>query len=195
MRIQKVLACLALGLAVAQVLVVLASWVLMAAMPDVFTRSLTNAEGIRWFCGNFTDMLATPWLVWIVLASFAAGMVGQCGVLRYDSSEYRQRTALRLILVEFLMAVLLMLALTVVPHAILLNVLGGLLPSSFTRSLVPYVCLVLIFMGASYGWMSERFRSVTDIYVAMNSGFRLLSPLFLFYVLLMQLYRSIMYLV
>lgn len=195
MRIQRLLACLALGLVVAQVVVVLASWVLMAAMPDVFTRSLTSAEGIRWFFGNFTDMLATPWLVWIVLASFAAGMVSQCGVLHYDSSEYRQRTALRLILVEFLMAVLLMLALTVVPHAILLNVLGGLLPSSFTRSLVPYVCLVLILMGVSYGWMSERFRSVTDIYAAMNSGLRLLSPLFLFYVLGMQLYRSVMYLV
>ena len=179
---------------VAQVLVVLASWLLTAAMPDDFLRSLTSPEGIRWFFGSFADNLASPWLVWLVLVSVAVGTLRESGLLQYDRSEYRQRTALRLVLVELVLAVALMLALTLVPHAILLNVLGGLLPSSFSRGIIPYICLSVVMMSLSYGVMSERLKGIRAIYRAMNEGIRLMAPAFLFYVLLMQLYCSIKYL-
>ena len=194
MRRDKVLPYLALGLCVAQVFVVLASWLLTAAMPDDFLRSLTSAEGIRWFFGSFADNLASPCLVWLVLASIALGTLRASGLLQYDRSEYRQRTALRLVAIELVVAVALMLALTLVPHAILLNVLGGLLPSSFSRSIIPYACLSVVVMSLSYGVMSERLKGIRAIYRAMNEGIRLMAPAFLFYVLVMQLYCSIRYL-
>lgn len=194
MRRDKVLPYLALGLCVAQALVVLVSWLLTAAMPDDFSRSLTSAEGIRWFFGSFASNLASPLLVWLVLVSIAVGALRKSGLLAYDRSEYRQRTALRLVVIELVVAVALMLALTLVPHAILLNVLGGLLPSSFSRSLIPYVCLSAVVMSLSYGVMSERLKGIRAIYGAMNEGIRLMAPAFLFYVLVMQLYCSIRYL-
>lgn len=194
MRRDKVLPYLALGLCVAQVFVVLASWLLTAAMPDDFLRSLTSAEGIRWFFGSFADNLASPCLVWLVLASIALGTLRASGLLQYDRSEYRQRTALRLVAIELVVAVALMLALTLVPHAILLNVLGGLLPSSFSRSIIPYACLQVVVMSLSYGVMSERLKGIRAIYRAMNEGIRLMAPAFLFYVLVMQLYCSVRYL-
>lgn len=195
MRRDKFLPYLALALCVAQVLVVLASWLLTAAMPERFSRSLTSAEGIRWFFGAFAGNLASPCLVWLVLASIALGALRASGLLQYDSSEYRQRTALRLVVIELVVAVALMLALTVVPHAILLNVLGGLLPSSFSRSIIPYVCLSVVVMSLSYGVMSERLKGIRAIYGAMNGGVSLMAPAFLFYVLAMQLYCSIKYLI
>lgn len=194
MKRNKILPYLALALCVAQVLVVLASWLLTAAMPDVFSRSLTSSEGIRWMFGSFADNLASPWLVWLVLSSIAVGTVKESGLLQYDSSEYRQRTALRLVLAELVVAVALMLVLTLAPHAILLNVLGGLLPSSFSRSLFPYTCLSVVVMSVSYGVMSERLKGLCAIYRAMNEGIRMLAPAFLFYILVMQLYCSVVYL-
>lgn len=60
-------------LILAQIVLVLASWLITAAMPDVFPRSLLSPEGIRWFFGTFTANLQSPWLVWLLLISIAWG--------------------------------------------------------------------------------------------------------------------------
>lgn len=187
-------AYLMVALVVAQALLVLASWLLPAAMPEDFTRSLLSAEGIRWFMGRFALNMSSIWLVWLLLISIAVGAVRGCGVLRYDRSFYRQRVGLRLAIAELLAFVVILLLLTIVPHAILLNVMGGLLPSSFTQSLIPYLCFMLVVMSVSYGVMSGQLDSLVAVYRLLTDGIRLAAPLFLYYLLLMQLYQSVRYL-
>lgn len=190
---KKVLAYLALSLGIAEVVVVLVSWLLTAAMPESFTHSLTSAEGIRWFTGHFVDLLTSAWLVWLVLISITIGVVKQSRVLHFDHTQYRQRTALRLMLIELCIFVGIMLALTLLPHAILLNAVGALFPGPFSQSIIPYICFSVMVMSMSYGIMSESIKGISQVYDAMNLGIRLLSPCFLFYILVMQLYTSILY--
>ena len=128
---KKVLAYLALTLGIAEVGVVLVSWLLTAAMPESFTHSLTSPEGIRWFTGHFVDHLTSSWLVWLVLISITIGVVKQSRVLHFDHTQYRI--------------------------------------------------------------MSESIKGISQVYDAMNQGIRLLSPCFLFYILVMQLYTSVLY--
>ena len=190
---KKVLAYLALSLGIAEVVVVLVSWLLTAAMPESFTHSLTSAEGIRWFTGHFVDLLTSAWLVWLVLISITIGVVKQSRVIHFDHTQYRQRTALRLMLIELCIFVGIMLALTLLPHAILLNAVGALFPGPFSQSIIPYICFSVMVMSMSYGIMSESIKGISQVYDAMNLGIRLLSPCFLFYILVMQLYTSILY--
>lgn len=190
---KKVLAYLALSLGIAEVVVILVSWLLTAAMPESFTHSLTSPAGIRWFTGHFVDHLTSVWLVWLVLISITIGVVKQSKVLHFDHTQYRQRTALRLMLIELCISAGIMLALTLLPHAILLNAVGTLFPGPFTHSLIPYICFSVMVMGMSYGIMSESIKGISQVYDAMNQGIRLLSPCFLFYILVMQLYTSILY--
>lgn len=190
---KKVLAYLALSLGIAEVVVILVSWLLTAAMPESFTHSLTSPEGIRWFMGHFADHLTSVWLVWLVLISITIGVVKQSRVLHFDHTQYRQRTALRLMLIELCISAGIMLALTLLPHAILLNAVGTLFPGPFTHSLIPYICFSVMVMSMSYGIMSESIKGISQVYDAMNQGIRLLSPCFLFYILVMQLYTSILY--
>lgn len=190
---KKVLAYLALSLGIAEVVVILVSWLLTAAMPESFTHSLTSPEGIRWFMGHFVDLLTSVWLVWLVLISITIGVVKQSRVLHFDHTQYRQRTALRLMLIELCISAGIILALTLLPHAILLNAVGTLFPGPFTHSLIPYICFSVMVMGMSYGIMSESIKGISQVYDAMNQGIRLLSPCFLFYILVMQLYTSILY--
>lgn len=190
---KKVLAYLALSLGIAEVVVILVSWLLTAAMPESFAHSLTSPEGIRWFMGHFVDHLTSVWLVWLVLISITIGVVKQSRVLHFDHTQYRQRTALRLMLIELCISVGIMLALTLLPHAILLNAVGTLFPGPFTHSLIPYICFSVMVMSMSYGIMSESIKGISQVYDAMNQGIRLLSPCFLFYILVMQLYTSILY--
>ena len=190
---KKVLAYLALTLGIAEVGVVLVSWLLTAAMPESFTHSLTSPEGIRWFTGHFVDHLTSAWLVWLVLISISIGVVKQSRVLHFDHTQYRQRTALRLMLFELVFFVGILLALTLMPHAILLNAVGTLFPGPFSQSLIPYICFSGVVMSMSYGIMSESIKGICQVYDAMNQGIRLLSPCFLFYILVMQLYTSVLY--
>lgn len=190
----KILAYVSLCLCLAQVVLMLASWLLTAAMPDDFMHSLLSAEGIRWFFGQFADNLASPLLVWLLVGSIAYGMVVRSGILSYDRGEYRQRVALRLVAIELLVFVVVILLLTLLPHAILLNVMGGLFPSSFSQSIIPYVAFAVSVMGGSFGLMSGRLKGILGIYEALTTGVRLASPLFLIYVLAVQLVYSILYL-
>lgn len=194
MKSNHLLAWLAFLLAVGQVLLILASWLLTAALPDSFSRSLLSAGGIRWFFGRFVDNIESPLLVWLLLLSFVYGVVDHSGILHYKASEYRQRIAMRLALFEGVFFILLMMALVMVPHAILLNVMGGLFPSSFSASLVPYCCFALMVMSVSYGVMSDRLKSIVAVYEALVSGVGRLGGVFLLYLLIAQLYHIILFL-
>lgn len=182
-------------LILAQIVLVLASWLITAAMPDVFPRSLLSPEGIRWFFGTFTANLQSPWLVWLLLISIAWGTLRASGLLSYDHKVYRQRNALRLVCLEFVLFIGVMLLLTLIPpHAILLNVMGGYASSSFSRSILPYICFMIIVMAQSFGVVSQRLNSIEAMGEAMADGVRLSAPLFIIYIFVIQLYSSVDYL-
>ena len=181
-------------LMLAQIVLVLASWLITAAMPDVFPRSLLSPEGIRWFFGTFTANLQSPWLVWLLLISIAWGTLRTSGLLNYDHRVYRQRNALRLVCLEFALFIGVMLLLTLIPHAILLNVMGGYASSSFSRSILPYICFMIIVMALSFGVISQRLNGIEAMGEAMADGIRLSAPLFIIYILVIQLYSSVDYL-
>lgn len=191
---KKVVVYAAATLCIAQVVLVLASWLITAAMPENFMHSLLSSEGIRWFFGRFADNLSSHYLVWLLLASMAYGTVKNSGILHFSMEEYRQRVAIRLVVVELVLFCAVILALTMVPHAILLNAMGSLFPSPFSKSIVPYVCFAVIVMSLSYGLMSERLHGMVSIFDAMTEGIKVASPLFLLYVLAVQLCSSIVYL-
>lgn len=190
----KIMAYIALALVVAQVLLVLTSWLITAAMPEVFDHSLLSAEGIRWFFGRFQDNLASPLLVWLLLASIALGALQRSGLSHFDVSEYRQRIAMRLVVFELVIFLAIIMALTLVPHAILLNVMGGLYPSSFSMSIIPYICFVVMFVSVSFGVMSGKLKGMESVFGALTVGISRMSPIFVIYVLAMQFYYSLMFL-
>ena len=97
-------------------------------------------------------------------------------------------------MIEVALFVSIMLALTIVPHAILLNVMGGLYPSSFFESIVPYACFAVIVSCVSFGLMSGTQRSVADVFAALTMGIGRFAPWFVIYVLAVQLYCSIVFL-
>lgn len=190
----KFFARVGLFLGIAQILLILVSWLLTAAMPDVFMRSLLSAEGIRWFLGQFQSNVASPLLVWIVLCSVARGAYHRSGIYRYNHQEYRQRFALGVALFELSIFVLVMLGLTLLPHAILLNVMGGLFPSSFTQCIIPYCAFACTVVCCTFGVLSGKMKGVEGVFESLTSGIVWGAPFFVLYILAAQLYHSIVYL-
>lgn len=190
----KICAYTMLLLALAQIVLVLLSWLITAAMPEAFPRSMLSPEGIRWFFGSFTENMESPWLVGLLLICIAWGTLQTSGLLHFDRTIYRHRNALRLVLIELVLFVAVILLLTVVPHAILLNVMGGIEASSFSRSILPYICFAVIVMSLSFGAVSNRLQGIEAMGESVSEGIRMAAPYFVIYILANQLYSSIEYL-
>lgn len=190
----KICAYAMLLLALAQIVLVLLSWLITAAMPEAFPRSMLSPEGIRWFFGSFTENMESPWLVGLLLICIAWGTLQTSGLLHFDRTIYRHRNALRLVLIELVLFVAVILLLTVVPHAILLNVMGGIEASSFSRSILPYICFAVIVMSLSFGAVSNRLQGIEAMGESLSEGIRMAAPYFVIYILVNQLYSSIEYL-
>lgn len=195
MRSNRLFAYFGLGLCVAQIGLMLASWLLTAAWPEDYAHSLLSAEGIRWFLGRFQDNLASPVLVWLLVCSIAYGAYRKSGIRKFDHTEYRQRFAMGVANFELALLILVMLALTLLPHAILLNVMGALVPSSFTKCIIPYCAFSVTVICCSFGLVSGRIRGVEGVFRSMTSGIAHFAPCFALYVFAAQLFHSILYLV
>jgi p-aminobenzoyl-glutamate transporter AbgT len=194
----KILAYIALMLCVAQLAVVIISWIISATGAGTTTRSLLGAEGIRWFFGHFVDNMLTPLLVWMLILSIAIGSFIHSGLAEAIKNifckvrlSFRERIAFRLALVELFVFILLILLLTVIPHAILLSSTGNLIPSSFSKSFIPILAFTLCFISVSYGAMAGRLNSMSKVLRNLTVGIAGSLPLWLYYILLTQLYCSL----
>ena len=177
-------------LLVAEAVLILISWI-FSAMRIEGVRSLLSGEGVRWFFGNFTTMVASPWLACVVLMLIALGCLQKSGLTGRSHTSYRDRMALRLTVVFLVLYVGVVLLLTAVPHAVLLSATGSLFPSPFSRSIVPLLSFGVILISVSFGLVSGRFQTLADVLEALSFGCRKGAPLFIFYILVIQLYESL----
>ena len=184
----------------AEMVLILVSWIVTAAKPEIGMRSLLSEEGVRWLFGHFTSNLLTPLLGWLLFGAMTYGAVRCCGIVAplrnlrsaYRSS-YRQRFALQVVAVEVIVAVIIILLLTLVPHAPLLSVTGSLFPSSFSHSIVPLLCFCTTLFALTYGAFSGSFTSLTDMFRALYAGIASAAPLFVVYVFAAELYFSLLF--
>lgn len=187
----KLLARLALVLVVAELALVLCSW-LLAATNTEGVRSLLSQEGIRWFFGSFVAFQASPWLVWLLLLAMAGGCLWQSSLCSPSFAKgYRNRLAAWLMVVALVVYVGLIVLLTALPHAQLLSATGHLFPSAFSRALVPVIAFGVLLAAFVYGWGSGSFASGTDVFRSMAFGVKAAAPLLVVYVLLVQFVESL----
>ena len=183
---KRFMAFTALVLLLAELVLILLSWILFA-IGEEEVRSLLSSEGIRWFVGGFTTMVSSPLLVWLIILLMAFGAFQKSGLISLTDASYqmtyRDKTALRVAIVFLLAYIVVILLLTVIPHAILLSATGALFPSPFGIALVSII----------YGIMSGRLRDIKDILDALSFGISKGAPVFVLYILIIQFVRSMLF--
>lgn len=185
---------IALTLAVGELLLVMGSWILSAALPMSGIRSMLSGEGIRFFLGHFADLLATPLLVWLLLLAMAYGVVLRSGVISGARSFRSSRARLiALLFAAAYLAVVLLMAL--VPHAVLLSASGTLWPSPFSASLVPLTAFGLAMVAAVYGIVAGTITSLADIYESFVDGLRRAAALLPICLLLVLICESLYFII
>lgn len=186
----------ALVLLLAELVLILLSWILFA-IGEEEVRSLLSSEGIRWFVGGFTTMVSSPLLVWLIILLMAFGAFQKSGLISLTDASYqmtyRDKTALRVAILFLLAYIAVILLLTVIPHAILLSATGALFPSPFSRSIVPLTAFGIALVSIIYGIMSGRLRDIKDILDALSFGISKGAPVFVLYILIIQFVRSMLF--
>lgn len=197
-RICGIVAMILVGL---QVLVIVASWIITAGMPEIPMRSLLSAGGIRWFFGNFTSNLDTILLVDLILLMISIGSMSYSGltdtimnIIRKKRLRYFESVAIWVVAIELIIGIIVVILLTLVPHAILLSVTGHLFPSSFSHSLIPIVSFIILICSLSFGIISNRLNNFEQLYESLVYGLRKCVWIVPIYVLAVELYSSVMYL-
>lgn len=186
---KRILPYIALVLALAQLLLILTSWVWSAAMPLSGVRSMLSSEGVRWYLGHFAELMASPVLVWILLGAMAYGAVIRCRN-SLEGNSYRSSRA-RIISAGFLVVYVgIVLLLTVFPHAVLLSASGLLWPSPFSASLVPITAFGILLAAILYGVIAGTFQTLSEIYDSLVYGLCRCASLLPIYILFMQLFES-----
>ena len=183
-----------MGLLVAECVLVIVSWLLSAARIEG-VRSMLSSEGIRWFFGGFSNIIANPLLAWLLLALIAGGSLKQSGVLRHftarGEASFRNRLALRVAIVFVVLYALVISMLTLMPHAILLSFSGHLFPSAFSRGLVPIICFGIVLLALSYGAVSGMLPSLASMLSALSFGLQQSAPFIILYIFFIQFYESL----
>jgi len=127
----------------------------------------------------------------------AFGSVKFCGILdvprKWKAMSFWDRFGVMVALAELLVIVVLTLLLTVLPHAVLLGVTGNLYPSSFSKSLFFIICLSVCLICVSFGVVSSRLRSLEEVCDCLVAGISYTLPLWLIYVLAIELYASLQF--
>ncbi len=196
----RVLSRIALGILIAQLVLMLFSWVVNAAAPQLPLRPIFSHEGLRWLFGRFVDNLSSPLSVWLLLLSMAYGSLQNSGLLKavrtlfsLGKLQFRQQLGLRLVAFEVVMFVLVAVLLTSIPHAILLSVTGHLFPSSFSQGLIPMLAAMLIILSLSYGAASGAVDNLERAYESCVVGLRWIANLLPVYVLATELFYSVVF--
>lgn len=189
---KKYLPHIAFLLFAAQLLLMIVSWLLAAAIPTSGVRSLLSSEGLRWFLGHFSDVLGTSVLLCLLLLLMAYGCLRGCGILHFKTS-YRQSRALAIMLLLLAVYVGVIVLLTMIPQAVLLSATGSLWPSPFSAAICPLFAFGITLLSAVYGYVAGSYHNMSDVYQSLIDGVRDGAPLLLFYVLLGQLYYSLLF--
>lgn len=194
-RINLYLGWFLMVLVALQVLVVLFSWFVTAAMPEAALRSLLSAEGVRWLFGHYVENMAQAPLVWLLLAAMAHGALRKSGLMQavkaFRHTGYRQRFALKVVLCEMVVLLCCVLLLTAVPHAVLLGITGSLYPGSFVTGLVPLLCFGIMMLSLTYGLLSGALAGVRGMFEALCCGMVWWQYIIPLYLVAAQLWFSI----
>lgn len=189
-RWRRVIFLLVAILAVGQIMTVIGSWLLSAAMPDAPVNSLLSVAGIRWFFNHFTSMMATPFLVWSILVCFTCGAVYASGYFNVIFQLLLSRTKLSRrhsfafrVSVGFIAVELIVVGLLCLPeHAILLSVTGNLWSGGLSESVLPCICFIVVSGALIYGVLSGTLPSVESVGNALCSFATQFLPFVLLYI-------------
>ncbi|MGM9704574.1 MAG: ABC transporter substrate-binding protein, partial [Prevotella sp.] len=65
MKKDRLFSYFASAIILAEIVLIILSWLITAAYPELSMRSILSGEGVRWLLGHFVDNQMSPVMVWM----------------------------------------------------------------------------------------------------------------------------------
>jgi p-aminobenzoyl-glutamate transporter AbgT len=101
--------------------------------------------------------------------------------------------AVRLVSLEVIIFVIIIVLLTSVPHAVLLNIDGHIFSKNFLMCMISYISFVILVISSTYSISVGRISSIPGLFAFMCEGIKKAAPIYIIYILAAQLYYSIIF--
>ncbi len=194
----KVFVSVVVALAVAQLLVILISWVVSVLFPTLEVNSLLGGEGLRWLLSSYEKNTNTPLLFYLLLTCFAIGSLFSSGVahrlLHITSCNRDERWGITLFLVIVFVAVVLCVVYALYPLSFLLSVNGTIYPGPYLPAALIALSMAIVLGSFLYITITVPFHSMASRLMRMMTiGLVTVVPLVIIYFQTMELICSILY--
>ena len=165
-------------------------------------QSLLNPEGLRWILRNsLRQYIHTPALGIIMILFFGSGIAIYGGltrsiwklITRRKALTLKERRALILSLLAFIIYTLIIFSITVAPWTLLRNVMGTLSHSPFTQGIYYIISIGIGLAGMVYGMVSGQMRNDKDVVRGMSYLFARCSSYFIVLFFVVQFFICLDY--
>lgn len=182
-------------LIVLEALLILVSWIVNVAVPDMGVRSLLSGEGLRVLLSGYISELSADGLGLMVLLAVSGGAVVRSGFFRAlyhrSSLDFRHRFALQMCYAEVLIAVVAVLVMVFIPHSPMLSVTGHYYPGPLLHGLYSCFTVILLVVSYTYAGFGGDINSYDQASDIVTYGLRHMAWIFVLYLIIVELYSSI----
>ena len=165
-------------------------------------QSLLSADGIRWALGHVMENYVQCTALGLVLVLLMGVGVGVKGGL-YDALRRlfkrgkllsrKERRALNLALIVWVVYVLLVVAMFLLPWNFLLGVTGSWFHSPFAKGFVYILSLGIGCSGMVYGYVSDTYHRIEDVVMGMSCLVARSAPYFVTLFFVVQFFSCLKY--
>ena len=177
-------------LLLAQVAVVLVSWLLTAMMPTSSYHTLLSGEGVRWMFRSFSKTASSPLVTIVLFWWIAAKILNDSGYLKGHSAL--MSVVLLAAVCAMFVACLLLLPYEGHAGGLLLSATGGLRSSPLAMAMPYLLPLLLSAVAIIYGFSTRKWRVISDPFVALT-GKSLLPLILIIVIQLVWLWQTVIY--
>lgn len=196
-HLPKMTAFLSFVVFVLSVILVLISWIIAALYSYTPIRPILSGDGLRWVFGSFEENMCSRYLVWLLFSGMAIGLLKKsrmiAAIIRFRKISNYERTAVYIVLLEFVLIIVSAFLLAFVKHAVLLSAIGTILPSSFSACIVPFAACSICILSFTYGFAVNRFASFDKTMKAMSYGIYKISPLIVAYFICREFFYMVVW--
>ena len=169
--IQRILQNYLFGIAIAFVLLAIASWLASIYIDGI--EGLLTPKGMRWICSSLVANFSTVPLAHLLLGFMSISVLRESGLFKifHGHLSLKQTRALQITSISAAIILVAFSLLLFLPNALLLSAFGTIAGSSFTRGLYGIAACFAIAIGNIYGYTSGKFIGMQDFIRAHISIF------------------------
>lgn len=170
-----------LALCIIQTLVILASWIASAVLPEAGFNSLLSGTGLRWLFGQCVSNGCSEYMAWLMIGSIFIGTFIWSGlpqkIISFGKCNYNEKTAIVFFFIELIIGIGICLMFALFPHSPFLGIDGSLYPGPFLKSSLLVLGSSVLAGSITFLLLTEKCKTYQLATDALLYGLKGIAPL------------------